>query len=151
MIKPDMRLTLQQVRPPLPDPCEFSEAILESIRVIDEHPDATIQGITDEMLELWSVSEEELDVISDRDLIENEELYLSPSVVSSLIIFSYIYAKHYRGEDFADFDNLIYLYRRFQKLINMLRNKSIIKDRIAYWNLLRLDNVNEIIDDLNRS
>ena len=62
MKKPNMRLTLQQVRPPLPDPYEFSETILESMKFIDEHPDATLYDIPDDMLRLWSISQEELKI-----------------------------------------------------------------------------------------
>ena len=56
MKKPDLKITLQQISPALPDPYEFANKIIESFIFMDEHPAATSNELTPEMLEFGALT-----------------------------------------------------------------------------------------------
>lgn len=146
MEKPDLKLFFNQVIPALPNPYEFSEKIAASIGFIDDNPDAGPFEISGEMLDMWSVTEDEAAQITSR-FIDAEKPFANPNTLSSLIIFAHLYLHHYRLEDFADLENFIYMYGRFQTLLHSLKNMDpyFISDNIR---LFDLDSLNRTIDTL---
>lgn len=151
METPALKMTMMQLTPALPDPYEFSEEIAESLRFIDENPDSGPREITEEMLGLWSAPEEDTLKIIAR-LEKWEEPIPGPSAVSSLIVFAHLYARHYRSEDFADFENFIRTFGKFQTLLNSIKNKRKTMSPLPgiITRLFDLDNIDDNIYAVNQ-
>lgn len=142
MEKPEIKPTLQQISPALPDPYQFSEKIFESIIFMDENPEATATDLQIEMLELWAAEQEQLDIIKG-DPTRLNEIYVKPSIVSSLIIFTYIYLTYYRYEDFADLEIFLDIYYKYQLFLNYAK-----RDREFSFRLFDLGNIDDALDGI---
>ena len=117
MEKLRLQMALHQIAPALPDPYEFADKIADSLRFIDESPAATSQDLTPKMIDLWRIDPEELELLRNNfDQLAVQDI--NPHAVSSLIIFSHIYLTYYRIEDFADFENFMDCYAKYQKLLH---------------------------------
>ncbi len=121
MEKLRLQMALHQIAPALPDPYEFADKIADSLRFINENPAATSQDLTPEMINLWRIDPEELELLrACFDRLAGQSV--SPCVLSSLIIFAHIYLTYYRIEDFADFKNFADCYVKFQRLLYHTRH-----------------------------
>ena len=140
MEKLRLQMALHQIAPALPDPYEYAEKILDSLRFIDENPAATLWDLTSEMLDLWCIEPEELELLRDYlDRLAGQDV--SPRVLSSLIIFTHIYLTYYRIEDFADFENFVDCYTKYQKLLHSARHCAGHSFR-----LFDLENIDSLVD-----
>lgn len=146
-------LSLQQITPVLPDPDEFASEISASLQFIDELPNTSPFEISEDILNLWCIPEDQLMEIY-AQLSKLEEHNLSPNILSSLMVFAHLYLRYYRVEDFADCENFAYMYCRFQTLLNFLKkNYNEPKPDIPDTNikLFDLDNLDDIIDTVRES
>ncbi len=145
MEKLRLQMALHQIAPALPDPYEFADKIADSLRFIDENPAAQTNDLTLEMLDLWCINPQELDLLQDCfGQLAGQEI--TPQVISSLFIFTHIYLTYYRIEDFADFDNFADCYVKFQRMINHSRHFAGQSFR-----LFELENLDKILDDASEA
>ena len=135
------------LREELPDPESLIPEIEKSLEFISSKPDMGSADIPEELLALWSISDDRLPCIVDElESIARKDLH--HSVVPSLIIFAHIYLHHYNSGDFADFSNFIYLFCRFQTLLKsvreMRRQACAAQENLSRILLFDLENLDDL-------
>jgi len=116
-MKPRLTLSMMQLDP-LPKRATLARKIKESYEFIDANPNITLAELPKKYIKLWRV--EDLSLIEDIDRypITNDR-FCHPSVLTSLVVFAYIYSRYYKEEDYADFQNFWDTYLGFQNMIGL--------------------------------
>lgn len=134
---------------PLPNPYYLTKKIKESFAFIDQNRNINLAQLPTKWINFWRVKDAEL--IECKQLLPPDEMKPSHySVTVSHIIFSYIYTKYYRDDDFADPYNYSRMYVSFQKLLLLayLLPKRTYFQRLSAVKLFDLSKLDTHIDML---
>lgn len=132
----------------IPEAKYAARKIKDGFSFIDENRRVTIDELPVKWIRFWSVEDRQLlHKITEHPIMDDE--ISNPSLLISLIAFSYIYVYGYKDWDFADLQNFWNVYIDFQKLLMTLSGlKSNQRSTLPKLKAFDLTNLTDTLDKL---